>query len=360
MTPSATNLHVQSSERVAVGQLPLLRTEIPGMPRDCDEHGFMFVISGGAKPVILESNGSSDRIGPNAEEIIDLYEQGHRMLFTDRATLSAVLRVLNRTGNYKNKKAAQVIAYLAKLPMAYHAVVLTDALALKYWAPVGCDDLAGWVAAFGMTSMSDVGAIRSLIERAGEGTSPVFPCAFGYRLGRGLFRSLRAGKRSSIDAYRKINSHMEMWGAVQRTDRHLRSSFLRTGDVVKVTPFKCLGGIIEATATTPFKLRPGSSVFVFDDSAGYEVSLLDLGFDSGTQSLTARFAPSTFGSKRTKSNGYDMLADPARRGSEFWVTSAPFQANRRTNPGDVRQGTVGDGAPTRELPLYVSLAAAAS
>jgi hypothetical protein len=145
---------------------------------------------------------------------------------------------------------------------------------------------------------------------------------------------------------------MEMWGAFQRTDRYLRSSFLRTGDVVKVTPFKCLGGIIEATATTPFKLRPGSSVFVFDDNTGYEVSLLDLGFDNNAQSLTARFAAS-------KNSGYDMLADPARRGSEFWVTSAPFHVNQRGGPGAVRQGAAGGEPIARELPLYVSLAAAA-
>jgi hypothetical protein len=320
------------------------------------------VFSGGAKPVVTPLNGGrTAATDPGMVAVImDLYLAGGRMIFTDRATLNAVTKVLNRTGDYKAKKAAQVITYMTKVPMAYQSVVLTDALASKYWAPTGCNTLSGWMAAFGMpTSPPATGAIRALIERASDGTMTMFPAALSEASVKGLFDSLRAGKKSSIDAYRKINSHMEMWGAVQRTDRHLRSSFLRTGDVVKVTPFKCHGGIIEATATTPFKLRPGSSVFVFNDTDGLEATLLDLGFDNETQSLTARFTNSTgFGGDRRKRSGYDMLADPARRGTEFWVTSAPFQANNRGGSRSTRANGGGDTV-VRELPLYVSLAAAA-
>jgi hypothetical protein len=138
-----------------------------------------------------------------------------------------------------------------------------------------------------------------------------------------------------------------------------------TGDVVQVSPNRLLGGIVEAAASTPFKLRPGR-VAVFDDKDLGAAKLLDLGYRDG---LVARF--STRYRERSASQvaashlaqGVRLLMAAFEHGTNLWGTTEPY-VGRATDgfagPWGGRRGVDGrsGGVAGRDVPLYVSLAGA--
>jgi hypothetical protein len=170
----------------------------------------------------------------------------------------------------------------------------------------------------------------------------------------------------SIKAFNSVISRQEVWSAIERVDPLLREVGRLTGEVVKVSPNRLLGGIVEASASTPFKLRPGR-VAIFDDKDLGAAKLLELGYRDG---LVARFSTKhqdNSETSRTTANhlqqGVRLLMSAHNHGTAIWATAEPYlgrSSDGFAGPWAGRHtADSGDGGVRgRDVPLYVSLAGA--
>ena len=284
-------------------------------------------------------------------------------IFADRRTLTVLLKQMNDSPT--DRRMAKALAYTSKMPLNGRCHVLTDALALKYTTSAKLTSIAAWKAAFGLGDLDTQQALVELIRLASEGENAVFPAAVPSltSLGRLAFSKIVSGKQSAIAAYKLITRHHDLWEAVVHSDALLRETAVRRGDTIVATPYKFLGGMVECRVSTPFKIRPGSSVVVWrDDECGLSATLVSLGFDSASESLTARFTSPRVG--KSKPNGYKEMFEAAidRSGVErqFYVTTQPFEGtDRYISPAIYSNSWIAGRSVNRELPLFVSLAAAA-
>ena len=281
------------------------------------------------------------------------------VVFADRAALSATLKAL---GTSERPHRSRAISYVCRLPVNGQHAVLTDALAMRFVAPGPPSSLETWRAAFRLEGLPTTELLVRLATEAAAGESTVFPGAVAdlRRYGKEVSSHLSKGRSEAIGAYKVVTRHADLWNAVQHADPLLREAYLRTGDTVTATPFKMLGGLVECHVSTPFKIRPGSSVVVWrDGERGLPATLVDLGFDPEAERLTAKFAGPATGKRRR--NGYNVLFDSLGTGEELFVTTQPFGGSAQPGAGGRNHGTWSAGrSVARELPLFVSLAAAAS
>ena len=355
----------ESARRVAAGHLPLQRMEAPGLV--FDDAGDALVWLAGGKLKMATLSVVPELIGPSSvstEMVADtVIEWAKGVVFADRASLSAVLRALERSGSPIKRQRGRVVSYMTRLPLNSQFTVLTDALASRYVAP-GESTIAAWRSSFRLSqSLSQVEALVALARIAGDGDVTVLPKALATLAASGVkIRTLlNGGHGSAVHAYNAVNSHVELWSTVERTDPLLRLASLRSGDTVTATPFKMIGGIVECLVSTPFKLRPGSSVIVWADGGpGLPATLLDLGYDPASGTLTARFT--TPATRKRRSNGYDMIFDKIGSGESVFVTTEPYTGSGGKFAPSLKGGRQWKSGQTisRELPLYVSLAAAAT
>ena len=369
-TPDGHNLtdeeaRAESARRVAAGQLPLLRMEAPSL--GLNGVGDAFVCLSKGKLSMSTLSMVPERIGATAvpeSEIASKVAQWSAgcVLFADRASLSAVLRGLERSGVPKDRMRARAIAYMCRLPLNGRYAVLTDALATRYIAPEPRPTLGTWRAALHVDGQrSTLEAAFELANIAASGEALVTPAmkmgslATLAQTGKHIYEGLCYGESAAVRTFKAINTHVDIWAAIERTDAILRQNAMRSGDTVEATPITMLGGIVECAVTTPFKLRPGSEVIVWRDGTDWlPATLLDLGYDQATEGLTARFAPPQAG-KRSR-NGYELLFDKTGSGERTLVTSAPYVGGGGSRGASWSSGQI----VTREVPLYVTLAAAAS
>ncbi|MHB1599480.1 MAG: hypothetical protein ACYCXY_11480 [Acidimicrobiales bacterium] len=84
-------------------------------------------VSGGAKSVVSEQEIAGTVAQWSAGSVV----------FADRASLSAVVRQLERSGAEGDRLRARSIACLCRLPLNGQYAILTDVLAVRYVAPGG-------------------------------------------------------------------------------------------------------------------------------------------------------------------------------------------------------------------------------
>ena len=356
--PSESDLVARSASQVAAGGPPLLRMKAPTC--SFDGAGEAFVYLAGKRLVVADplSNAVMDDVAAHVTD------RRIGVFFADRAALAATLKALG--GSPAGRGRARAIAYLCRLPMNGQYTVLTDALAMRFVAPGLASALSTWRAAFHLEGCPTTELLVRLANEAAAGETEVVSDAVSNlrRCGREAMAHLFTGRPNAIDAYKAVTRHDDLWAAVLHTDPLLRTAYLRSGDTVAVSPFKPLGGLIECRVSTPFKIRPGSAVVVWrDGESGLPATLVALGFDPEAECLTAKLAPPATGKRRR--NGYDALFDATGRpgqssGETFYATTQPFTGSSLPGAGRRRQGSWSSGrSVTRELPLFVSLAAAA-
>lgn len=362
--PSEEELVAESAQRVAGGSTPLARMAAPTL--SFDNAGEAFVYLDGKRLVMAKGavlGGISDIVTSGVALQVAEWRTG--VVFADRAALNATMKALSDSPSGRRK--ARTIAYLCRLPLNGQHAVLTDALAQRFVAPGATRALSTWQEAFHLKGASTPELLMRLATHAASGESTVIPDAVSKLRGHGKDAAFHLSKATSgaIEAYKAITRHGDLWSAVEHADPILRESYLRTGDTVAVEPFKMLGGIVEARVSTPFKIRPGSSVLVWrDGDRGLSATMVELGFDPEAEALTARFAKPATGKRRR--NGYDVLFDALGSrgkgtGEVLYVTTEPFAGKAAPGGGHKATGSWTAGRSiTRELPLFVSLAAAAA
>ena len=188
------------------------------------------------------------------------------VVFIDRAAARAAVRAVERSGVEGSSRLAEAVGYLAKLPGTSTAVVLADVLAAKFWCPDGSNPqrIDAWLRTFNLKAGVSAAApdfyrhLYQLVSDPMAATATQRAWASRLRSDASLLQALSNRQPSgSIKAFNSIISRQEVWSAIERIDPLLRDIAVLTGEVVKVGPNRLLGGIIEASASTPFKLRPG-------------------------------------------------------------------------------------------------------
>ena len=347
------DLVAASARRVAAGERPLQRMEAPTLPFDGAGEAFVSLTGKALTVTTLSVIGTVADTKP-LESISQVMDWRSGVIFAERAALAATLKA------FASSHKVRTIAYLCRLPVNGRHAVLTDTLAMRFVAPGPPASLETWRTAFGLGRLPLPELLVRLAREAAAGETTVLPGAVAdlRRYGKEAAFHLSKGRAEAIRAYKAITRHADLWAAVQHADPLLRETYLRSGDTVTATPFKMLGGLVECHVSTPFKIRPGSSVVVWrDGERGLPATLVDLGFDPGTETLTAKLARPSTGKRRR--NGYDQLFDALNSGESFYLTTQPF-AGTAAPGGGRRQGSWTFGrSVTRELPLFVSLAAAA-
>lgn len=194
------------------------------------------------------------------------------VVFADRASLSAVVRRLERSESVADRLRGRSIAYLCRLPLNGNTPSSPTLWPPRYVAPEPKPTLGTWRTSLGIDrQLPTLQAIGELAKTAASGEVPVTPTAPRVlaESGKGIYGDLSAGAPAVVRTFKAINNHVDLWSAVERTDALLRQNALGSGDTVEAVPFKMLGGIVECTVSTRFKLRPGSEVLVWqDDAAG--------------------------------------------------------------------------------------------
>ena len=297
------------------------------------------------------------------------------VVFIDCAAARAAVRAVERSGVEGSSRLAEAVGYLAKLPGTSTAVVLADALAAKLWCPDGSNPqhIDAWLNAFHLNKSGSAAApechryLYQLVSDRGAETATQRAWASRLRSDASLLQALSNRQPSgSIKAFNSIISRQEVWSAIERIDPLLREIAALTGEVVEVGPNRLLGGIIEASASTPFKLRPGR-VAIFDDKDLGAAKLLELGYRDG---LVARFSTKyqdNSGTSRTTANhlqqGVRLLMNAHHHGTTLWATAEPYfgrSSDGFAGPWAGRSNGEGGngGVSGRDVPLYVSLAGA--
>ena len=349
----------ESARRVAAGGRPLQRMEAPTLFFQSVAEAFVYL--DGKRLVIarigLASGAITNATAGDVVGTIVVWRTG--VIYADRAALAATQKAL---GTSEKPHRSRAISYICRLPVNGQHAVLTDALAQRFVAPGPAGSLGTWRAAFHLEGLSTPELLVRLAAEASSGDSTVFPAAVAKLrdYGKAIYFDLMQGRSRAVNAYKTTTRHDDLWNAVLHADPLLRDAYLRTGDTITATPFKMLGGIVECNVSTPFKIRPGSAVVVWQDGGqGLPATLVDLGFDQATESLTAKFSTPTTGKRRR--NGYDTLFDALNSGESFYVTTQPFDGSGAPgNGGRSPRSWCSGRSVTRELPLFVSLAAAAS
>ena len=216
------------------------------------------------------------------------------IVFADRRAARAAVAAVERSNVEGASRLAEAVGYLAKLPGTSTAVVLADALAAKFWCPEGSNPqhIDTWLTAFdlkasGAAALECYRHLYQLVADRNAETATQRVWASKLRSDASLLQALSNRQPSgSIKAFNSVISRQEVWSAIERVDPLLREVGRLTGEVVKVSPNRLLGGIVEASASTPFKLRPGR-VAIFDDKDLGAAKLLELGYRDG---LVARFS----------------------------------------------------------------------
>jgi hypothetical protein len=297
------------------------------------------------------------------------------VVFADRRAARAAVRAVERSGVEGSARLAEAVGYLAKLPGTSTAVVLADALAAKFWCPESSNPqhIDAWANAFGLSKSGSAAApecyrhLYQLVSDRSAETATQRAWASRLHSDASLLQALSNRQPSgSIKAFNSIISRQEVWNAIERIDPLMREIATLTGEVVEVRPNRLLGGIVEAAASTPFKLRPGR-VAIFDDKDLGAAKLLELGYRDG---LVARFSTkyqdNTSTSRTTVNHlqqGVRLLQAALNHNTTVWATAEPYlgrSSDGFAGPWAGRRGGDGSngGVTGRDVPLYVSLAGA--
>jgi hypothetical protein len=363
----AAACRAESAQVVAAGRRPKDRMAAPSVPNA----GEPLFVTNDTKGNLFSQGSTTSKL--DGRVLLDLLP-ARAVVFVDRRAARAAVRAVERSGVEGSSRLAEAVGYLAKLPGTSTAVVLADALAAKFWCPDGSNPqhIDAWLRTFDLKTGDSAAApdfyrhLYQLVSDPKAETATQRAWASRLRSDASLLQALSNRQPSgSIKAFNSIISRQEVWSAIERIDPLLREIAALTGEVVEVSPNRLLGGIIEATASTPFKLRPGR-VAIFDDKDLGAAKLLELGYRDG---LVARFSTKyqdNTSTSRTTANhlqqGVRLLQAAHHHNTTVWATAEPYLG--RSSDGFAgpwagrRNGGSGSGVSGRDVPLYVSLAGA--
>jgi len=274
-----------------------------------------------------------DRV--SVEALDALLSDDFRLVLPDAPTLMRVTRACAGAARRQRTEAAQrlerQLAVAARLRYSAFAVVLTRALARRYWLPADLDveSAADWARAAAVTDpvAHPHRGMVELLDLASDGLGVP-------RLTNGMFFAERSalqaarypGLRTSVGAFHDVERAEAAAQGWDATDFGLARRNTIVGDVcrVKVLDIDAVSGTIDVTMSQPFRLRTGKKHVIVTLDPGAEPTNLDLASVEATgDRLRGVLTFST--RRRARENPALVLARAARRDDRpLYVTAKPF------------------------------------
>lgn len=227
------------------------------------------------------------------------------------------------------------LAVASRLSYSISLVVLTNALARRYWLPAGADtdDLVAWARVFDPrvpTAGRPVAMMAEMLERASDGIDlPLATTAMFYGEMSAMAAARYPGQRARVAAYQGMNraeNGAKVWDTL---DLGLLGRNLVTGDVCEVQIISVDSRGFHAVVSQPFKLRTGHRHVVLSrpGDPAYAPMVLSGVNASADGLLRARFDAVT--SRGTKGAGacaalLDLAARHERAERPLHVTEEPY------------------------------------
>lgn len=377
-SPAAEYAAQRRADATAAGR-PLPRMYGPAVA-NADRFGSRIVLTGAGGKII--------RVGQKVKpatimEMTAVCDGQSRVWFADRATFRAVQNRLDKQGsaNRRCQNARRKYELAATLSGSSQAVILTAALARRWWLPEGRNvrKVKVWREAFGIDDGPD--GIVELVELAAPtgdldmGTAMANARIAAAGNERGALRTVTSASiDAAIDAFRKATRSEEAWDAAVRLDPYARHEKQVTGHVVAFTPYMQDGRTVMADVTSPCRVRRGDVLLLAaatqpdsgsDDPVGDLglARLVQIGWDDD-RGVVAEFRLSVASRLKEGSalhRGRATLEAGVTDSTTLLMTSNPWLDDRarsqpRSRRWTGRTDTFGGRVDDRDVPLDVVLA----
>lgn len=303
----------------------------------------------------------------NAAVLDHLLSHDFRLVVPDVATLARITRACAgaaRRADDASESAMRVelqLAIAARLRYSSFAIVLTRALARRYWLPEGMDaeDIAPWAAMGGAEpfAANPYRCMSALVELASDGADSA-------RLTNGMFFAEKfalsaaryLGLKTAVSAFHDVERAEACAEGWDHTDFGLVRRNSITGDVcqVAVTKIDEVGSRIHVVMSQPFRLRTGKGhVIVTTDPAAPAANLTLESVEATGDALHGVFTYSR--RRRAVENPALAAAAAAKRdGRPLFVTAKPFTGFSPASNATPRDRWTARTAPPIKRPAWAA------
>lgn len=318
----------ESAASIAAGNGPTLRVAAPGAAPGTAPPIFYTTTQKGSLVVV---GGATGRTLADAQNSI---RSGSPIVFADATALHAAIRLWTQ----EDKWGAKRIENVTKLPINRFVVVLTHALANKYWAPSIHRDWRKWASWVGLGPNDDnsIESLYSMAIASHSHRSPTF-----------VVDDLTVmNARSDTEAFYTSVAIADRRHFVLRTDAIARHEYVDSGESVQMAEVVDKVGLLQFKILSPCKLKSGDVTLFGESEKATKVKLEALSFDGQLHGEI------TFNANNK--TAFRL----ATCGETLWLTGPePFggrksAARRWTNQSDPAE-PVG-----RPVPMHIALAAA--
>ena len=321
---------------------------------------------------LLRATVNSEPVAATAPSIADaVTSPGTVAVPVDPAALRAMEAILGRGATAATPEAAERVRHAARIvqyaraaAMSSRVVVLTEALARKYYPPGDAGDIRCWRTAFGFGQ--GTGALAQMLAATyRDDTHRRYS-----NQSRDPFRAMLLAEDTAVEALRHAYTSSaatawkaaekigEAWDSATRTDVLLRHRHLLDGSVVRAHPTAAGPDRVDAALSLPVRIKKGKVVVMPDDD-----HTADLGYAALTGlSMTGDDLTGSFTEQRGAIRSFSMLRAAAAASTSVLVTQEPFLGSTPRVYGG-RWGTRSTLPPAdgqvplrRQVPLDVVLA----
>lgn len=286
--------------------------------------------------------------------LVNLVEQRSDVIvFPDRLTL-------HKTGEMLAPVRADLSEFLIRsgvLAASSKAVVLTDALSLKFWLPGSYDrgDISTWMDALGFIDTPDGWSQALNLVTSFEQMGASTQASLNAELCRNetvlrQYLPPHWEELAVVDAYLEFERWAAWWESFERTDRLLKELHVAAGTIVELhDPEIAYGRTVEAHVSLPCRIEPGFVSFVSYENrrtVHRNITLNSFGWDK--DGVTVNLSP------LDRFYEYDepLYITSQLSTREFYSGIQPPPLSEWLTGTDSRR-------ETREVPLYVLLAGTA-
>jgi hypothetical protein len=368
----------QRAQALTRGML-LDRTVTPGLvpspePRgeghDDGEFPFAYLWVDPATNHIVYRTDDLDSLAPkrvNAGVLDHLLSSDFRLVVPDAPTLARITRACAgaaRRQDDASEAAGRVelqLAIAARLRYSSFAIVLTRALARRYWLPEGMDaeQIGPWAAMGGAEpfTTNPHRCMSMLVELASDGAPSM-------RLTNGMFFAEKfalsaaryRGLKTAVSAFHDVERAEACAEGWDHTDFGLVRRNSITGDVcqVVVTKIEEAGSRIHVMMSQPFRLRTGKAhVIVTTDPAAPASNLTLESVQATGDALHGVF---TYARRRRSAENPALVAAAAakRDGRPLFVTAKPFAGFSPASNATPRDRWTAKTAPPIKRPAWAA------
>lgn len=312
----------------------------------------------------------------NAQVLSALLDGGYRLVMPDDAVASRLLRAVSSAARNPDPDKAEVaarvsrqLAVISRLSWSGFFIVLTDALARRFWMPLpySPDDIRAWSLAFGISpGPMDHATVSELLLIAAEGqTSPRAKDAF-YAERSAIRSAFFPGLRASVSAFQSVNRAEGAMSAMAVTDLSLLDRHVITGTVCRAQVLHGGARGFHASLSQPFKLRSGKEHSIITGRPGEDsANAVLISVEASGRDLVGAFEAQSKSSKPRRSAPAGTIAAAAlAQGDALYVFEKPFSARPPSSTDDAPQGRwsasrrVDTVEPRWSIPVEVAMAGA--